>query len=83
MPVNVSLSISCTMQASTIHARVFLSADDGQVSIVIHPRPSLSLAVSVQVCLAYRHDGGKVVVVLSQRPKLEMEALSRCARLKA
>lgn len=34
-------------------------------------------AVSLQVCLAYRSDGGRVVVVLSERDKLEMEALFR------
>ena len=37
--------------------------------------------IGVQVCEAYRHDGGKVVVVLSQRQKLEMEAMYRCALL--
>ena len=30
-----------------------------------------------QVCLAYRSDGGRVVVVLCSRDKLEMEALFR------
>ena len=30
-----------------------------------------------QVCQAYRKDGGKVVVVISQREKLEMEAMYR------
>ena len=32
-----------------------------------------------QVCQAYRKDGGKVVVVISQREKLEMEAMYRSA----
>jgi hypothetical protein len=30
-----------------------------------------------QICLAYRHEGGRVVVVLSSRNKLEMEAAFR------
>ena len=32
----------------------------------------------MQVCEAYRNDGGKVVVVLSQRQKLDLEAMYRC-----
>ena len=31
----------------------------------------------LQACLAYRNDGGRVMVVLSQRSKLEMEASFR------
>lgn len=31
-----------------------------------------------QVCQAYRCDGGTTVVVLTKRPKLEMEAAFRC-----
>lgn len=30
-----------------------------------------------QACLAYRNDGGRVIVVLSQRSKLEMESSFR------
>lgn len=30
-----------------------------------------------QICLAYRHDGGTSVVVLTQREKLEMEDIFR------
>lgn len=37
----------------------------------------MSCGVVSQVCLAYRNGEGKVVVVLSQRPKLEMEATFR------
>lgn len=32
----------------------------------------------LQVCQAHRADGGRVVVVMSQREKLDMEALYRC-----
>lgn len=35
------------------------------------------LLLSAQVCLAYRNGEARVVVVLSQRPKLEMEATFR------
>ena len=31
-----------------------------------------------QVCQAHRADGGRVVVVMSQREKLDMESLYRC-----
>jgi hypothetical protein len=31
----------------------------------------------LQICLAYRHDGGTAVVVMTQREKLEMEDLFR------
>ena len=31
----------------------------------------------LQACLAYRNDGGRVMVVMSQRSKLEMEASFR------
>ncbi len=34
---------------------------------------------TAQTCAAHRADGGRVVVVLSQREKLDMEALYRCA----
>lgn len=32
----------------------------------------------LQVCQAHRADGGRVVVVMSQREKLDMESLYRC-----
>jgi hypothetical protein len=35
-------------------------------------------ALNTQVCQAHRADGGRVVVVMSQREKLDMESLYRC-----
>jgi len=35
--------------------------------------------VGMQVCAAHRADGGRVVVVMSQREKLDMESLYRWA----
>lgn len=33
--------------------------------------------VAVQLCLAYKNDGGRVIVVMTTREKLEMEATFR------
>lgn len=47
----------------------------------LHESPSTCLTwgsvTMTQVCLAYRNGEPKVVVVMSQRPKLEMEATFR------
>lgn len=52
-------------------ARVFLSAPT-------HPKPCAQVTRMLkQLCLAYRAEGGRTIVVLTQRGKLEMEEAFR------
>ena len=37
----------------------------------------LNVQAVTQLCKAYRNDGGRVIVILTQQPKLEMEATFR------
>lgn len=58
---------------------VFCSAAAVRASTICsnQQRSDLKLPVRAQLSLAYRGDGGRVIVVLSKREKLEMEAMFR------